>query len=351
MNGIAYTMSIFTAILVGSVTIGRLGAQEAQSLNPSQWLSYPAEPGPGQGKHIVLIAAEQEYRSEQSMPMMAKILSHHHGFRCSVLFGVNEDGLVDPTLPVYPKKGKEAEFKSHHIPGLHHLESADLVIFFTRLLTLPPAEQQQIVSYLDSGRPIIGLRTANHGFRRPLPYKIDGKQVRIGELLGGTFRSHHGNWHQDSTRGDLVEAMKNHPILKGVRDIWGPSDVYRTYKEGEQLPEDCTALVYGQPLIGREYGGPSNPKKIPLPVAWFKHWKTSNGEMARVFQSTMGSGKDLENPGLRRLVINAVYWGLEMEAHIRPDRSVEIVGDYAPLASGFNYPKIGVVPQPVAAYR
>jgi hypothetical protein len=316
-----------------------------------QWLTYPGGDGPGEGRHIVLIAADQEYRSEQSMPMMAGILSKHHGFNCTVLFNTNEDGLVDPTMPVYPRKGKETEFKSHNIPGLEHLESADLVILFARLLTLPMEQQKRIVAYLDSGRPIIGLRTANHGFRRPLPYKIDGRQVRIGELLGGAFRGHHGNWHRDSTRGDIVEKMKAHPILRGVRDIWGPSDVYRTYKEGESLPADCTALVYGQPLIGREHGGPSNPKKIPLPIAWSKNWTTSDGRTARVFQSTMGSGKDLESPGLRRLIINAVYWGLKMEEQITADRSVDYVGDYQPLASGFNYEKLGVVPQSPAAYR
>ncbi|MGB0580241.1 MAG: hypothetical protein ACPGVU_11115, partial [Limisphaerales bacterium] len=106
-----------------------------------------------------------------------------------------------------------------------------------------------------------------------------------------------------------------------------------------------------QPLIGREYGGKDNPKKIPLPVAWFKFWKTSKGEKARVFQSTMGSGKDLESPGLRRLIINAAYWGLKMEGDIKPDSSVDYVGEYKPLASGFNYEKFGVIPKKPAAYR
>lgn len=316
-----------------------------------KWLTFEGGEGPGKGKHIILIAADQEYRSEQSMPMMAGILSQNHGIDCTVLFGVNEDGLVDPTMPVYPKKGKEADFKSHSIPGLEHLEKADLVIFFPRLLTLPLEQQKLIVEYLDSGKPIIGLRTANHGFRRPLPYKIDGQQVRFGELLGGRFRGHHGNWHRDSTQGHLVEAQKAHPILTGVKDIWGPSDVYRTFKDGESFPEDCTALVFGQPLIGREKGGAANPKKIPLPVAWFKTWKTSGGRSARVFQSTMGSGKDLESPGLRRLIINAAYWGMGLEDQITADSNVAYIGEYKPLASGFNYEKLGVVPQMPAAYR
>ncbi len=318
----------------------------------TQWLTYPGGDGPGKGRHIVLIAAEQEYRSEQSMPMMAKILSTHHGFDCTVLFGVNDKGEVDPTMPVYPEKGKESEFKQHHIPGLEHLASADLVIFFTRLLTLPMNERELIVKYIDSGKPFIALRTANHGFHAPLPYKINGKQVNWGtEVLGGAFMGHHGRWHADSTRGMIVEEQKQHPILSGVSDIWGNSDVYRTYKEGTSLPAGCTALVWGQPLMGRKHDDPPNTKLEPLPVAWIKTWQTSSGQSARVFHSTMGSGHDLQSAGLRRLIINAAYWGMNMEAAINPTRSVDIVGSYEPLESGFNYAKLGVKPKPVSAYK
>ncbi len=322
----------------------------AQAADNEQWLTYPGADGPGKGKRIVLIAADQEYRSEQSMPMMAKILSTHHGFDCTVLFAVNDKGEVDPTMPVYPEKGQP--LKEHHIPGLEQLAKADLVIFFARLLTLPMSERELIVKYVDSGKPFLALRTANHGFHASLPYKINGKQVRWGEdVLGGSFMGHHGRWQADSTRGTIVPEQKDHPILIGVSDIWGNSDVYRTYKEGTSLPTNCTALVWGQPLMGRKPDDAPNPKLEPLPVAWFKHWQTSEGKSARVFQSTMGSGTDLENPGLRRLIINATYWGMSMESAIAVTRSVNIVGDYKPLASGFNYAKLGVQPKPVAAYR
>lgn len=317
-----------------------------------KWLTYPGGEGPGKGKHIILIAADQEYRSEQAMPMMAGILSKHHGFDCTVLFGVNGKGEVDPTLPVYPKKGKEAEFQEHNIPGLEHLASADLVIFFHRLLTLPDDQLKKIVTYLDSGKPVIALRTANHGFRRSLPYKMNGKNVNFGrDLLGGAFMGHHGRWHADSTRGTIVKELKDHPIVKGVKDVWGPSDVYRTYKEGTSLPEGCTALVWGQPLMGRSPDDEPNTQKIPLPVAWFKHWETNEGKKARVFNTTMGSAKDLESAGLRRLIINAAYWGMNLEEKITPDRSVEYTAPYSPLASGFNYQKLGVVPKPPKAYK
>ncbi len=315
-----------------------------------QWLTYPGGEGPGKGKRIVLITAEQEYRSEQSMPMMAKILSTHHGFDCTVLFGVNDKGEVDPTMIVYPEKGRE--LKEHHIPGLEQLASADLVIFVTRLLTLPMNEREMIVKYIDSGKPFIALRTANHGFSTELPYKINGKQVNWGrEILGGDFMGHHGRWHADSTRGMIVPEQKNHPILTGVSDIWGNSDVYRTYKEGTSLPAGCTALVWGQPLMGRKHDDAPNPELEPLPVAWFKNWQTSEGKSARVFQSTMGSGTDLQSAGLRRLIINAAYWGMGMESAITATRSVDIVGTYKPLESGFNYEELGVKPLPVSAYQ
>jgi hypothetical protein len=162
---------------------------------------------------------------------------------------------------------------------------------------------------------------------------------------------HHGRYHADSTRGIIVQEQKDHPILVGVSDIWGPSDVYRTYKEGTSLPAGCTALVWGQPLMGRKHDDEPNPKLEPLPVAWFKTWQTSEGKSARVFQSTMGSGTDLENAGLRRLIINAAYWGMGMEAAITPTRSVDIVGTYKPLETGFNYKDLGVVPKPPSAYK
>jgi hypothetical protein len=127
--------------------------------------------------------------------------------------------------------------------------------------------------------------------------------------------------------------------------------VYRTYKEGGHLPEGCTALVWGQPLLGRKPTDAPNPELEPLPVVWFKNWQTRNGRQARVVQSTMGSAHDLQCADLRRLIINAIYWGLGMESAIDAKRSVDIVGTYKPLEAGFNYAELGVVPKPVSAYR
>ena len=197
------------------------------------WLTYSGGEGPGKGRHIILIAAEQEYRSEYSMPMLAKLLSKHHGFDCTVLFSLNSRNEVDPTQKIR----WEDKTVSHSIPGLEHLKSCDLLIVFSRLLSLPPEQLQHIYEYLDAGKPVIGIRTANHGFL-DFQYRKDGKRVDFGEhVLGGSFRSHHGRWQQDSTRGMIVQENREHPILRGVQDIWGTSDVYRTYPEGGHLPE------------------------------------------------------------------------------------------------------------------
>lgn len=323
-------------------------AQDDATAKGELWLTFEGGDGPGQGRHIVLIAADQEYRSEQSMPMLAKILAKHHGFDCTVLFSVNDKGEVDPTLPTSSREEKVV----HNIPGLEKLESADLLILFSRFMTLPPEQLQHIIDYVDAGKPLIGIRTANHGFLGPFPYKLDDKQVRFGDdVLGGAFRGHHGGWHREATRGIIVDEQQGHPILIGVEDIFGPSDVYRTYPKGKGLPEGCTALVMGQPLVGLQPDDAPNKDKIPLPIVWTKTWTGSTGKTGRVFHVTMGSARDYQSTGLRRMTINAAYWCTALEDHIDGERSIEYVGAYEPLESGFNYDKLKVQPRPVSAYR
>ena len=309
----------------------------------------------GARKHIVLIAAEQEYRSEQSLPMLAKILSQRHGFDCTVLFSVNEQGEVDPTLPA-PFEDKS---KHHRIPGLEYLATADCVIWMSRFMHLPDDQMQHFHDYFDSGKPIIALRTANHGFWGGKPYQKNGQNVSLRELLGGAFMGHHGGWQRESTRGQIVPEMAQHPILKGVDDIWGTSDVYRCHNDKFPMTDDCQILLLGQPLVDLTPDAEPNQDKEPLPIGWTKIWIGNHGHASRVFHFTMGSAEDFANEGVRRVTINAVYWGLEMEDAIEGEIAgalegeglVDIVGDYQPLKSGFNYPALGVQPHKAIHYR
>jgi hypothetical protein len=310
------------------------------------WLTYKGGDGPGNGKHVVLIAAEQEYRAEQAMPMLAKVLSTHHGFDTTILFCVNEEGLVDPTLP---SPVKEKGF-ANRIPGLEKLADADCVIWLSRFMQLRDEDMQHFHDYFDSGKPLIALRTANHGFWGGKAYELNGKRVGLRELLGGAFMKHHGGWKREATRGIIVEEQAKHPILTGVTDVFGTSDVYRCHKE-DTVPEDCTALLLGQPLVNLLPDAPPNEKKQPLPIAWTKEWTGNKGLTSKIFHFTMGSAIDFHSAGVRRTTINAVYWGLGMADKIKADSNVDIVGEYKPLKDGFNYKKLGVIPRPVSYYK
>ncbi|MEY4566380.1 MAG: hypothetical protein RLY14_1350 [Planctomycetota bacterium] len=347
MSKLGKLMLIATWLLVTGQSDLRLQAEDPQVSNDSLWLTFRGEDGPGKGRHLVFIAADQEYRSEHALPMLAKMLSKHHGFDCTVLFAVNSEDQVDPTQKIR----WEDKSVTHRIPGLEKLDQCDLMILFSRLITLEPRQFDVFYRYLDSGKPIVGIRTANHGFIG-FDYKKAGKKIDFGEdVLGGAFRSHHGRWQQDSTRGIIVEENKSHPILSGVKDIWGTSDVYRTFNEGGALPMDCTALVMGQPLMGRKPDDAINPDLIPLPVAWCKNWTGNTGKTSKVFHVTMGSAQDFKSEGLRRLAVNAVYWSLDLESRIDPSSCVDIVGEYNPPESGFDYEKLHVKPRKVSEYR
>ena len=344
------TTWILFVIALRFVNIGdvhRLLASDHPVPESPFWLTYSGENGPGEGRQIILVAADQEYRSEYSMPMLAKLLSKRHGFHCTVLFCLNQNNEVDPTQKIR----WEDKSVTHNIPGLEYLEKCDLLILFSRLISLPPEQLQHIYRYLDSGKPIVGIRTANHGFI-DFDYRVNGKKIDFGEnILGGSFRNHHGHWQQDSTRGIIVEQNRSHPVLNGVNDIWGTSDVYRTFKEGGLLPEDCTPLVDGQPLMGRRHDDAVNSELVPLPVAWVKAWTGNNGLTSRVFHVTMGSAQDFKSEGLRRVTVNAIYWCLKMETKINPNSNMQIVGEYHPPESGFEYKRLKIGPQKASFYR
>jgi hypothetical protein len=167
---------VVIAMAVGALwpSMTRLKADDLHVTENPRWLTYRGEGGPGKGKHVVFIAADQEYRSEHSLPMLAKMLSKHHGFDCTVLFAVNAKDEVDPTQKIR----WEDKTITHRIPGLEQLESCDLLVLFSRLITLEPSQFEVIYRYLDSGKPIIGIRTANHGFIG-FEYKKDGKFYRV----------------------------------------------------------------------------------------------------------------------------------------------------------------------------
>ncbi len=242
--------------------IYKLTATNAKADKP--WLVFPGGKGPGAGKQIVLIAGDHEYRSEEAMPQLAKILSLHHGFQCTVLF------------PIDPETGEINPESVTNIPGLEALDTADLMILGLRFRNLEDDQMKRIVDYTEAGKPIIGMRTSTHGFNIPADrkyakYTHDRKDFDGGygrQVLGETWISHHGHHGKQSTRG--LVADPDHPIAIGIKDgdVWGPTDVY-----GVKLPltGDGHAIILGQVLEGMEFDSKplAGPKNDPMmPVAW-----------------------------------------------------------------------------------
>jgi hypothetical protein len=306
---------------------------------------FEGREGPGRGKHVVLISGDEEYRSEEGLPQLAKILAERHGFKCTVLFAIDKnDGTINPN-------------QNDNIPGTEALSSADLLVLFTRFRNLPDDQMRHIADYVESARPIIGLRTATHAFANAPTSKFarygwqnrewDGGFGR--QVLGETWINHHGAHGKEATRGLIAPDQQDHPILRGIAegDIFGPTDVYGVRLP---LPGDSRPLVLGQVLSGMKPTDPAveGKKNNPMmPIAWTKTYKTPSGKSARVFTTTMGASQDLSSEGLRRLLVNAAYWALGMEDQIPAKSDVAVVGTYEPTPFGHNGFAKGVKPQDV----
>ena len=299
---------------------------------------FEGKEGPGIGKHIVFLVGDEEYRSEDSMPQLAKILAVHHGFKCTVLFAINkETDEIDPqTLD--------------NIPGLEALDTADLMVMFLRFRELPDDQMKHIIDYTNSGKPIVGLRTSTHAFNyvkhKDSPYAKysfrskdpDGGYGRL--VFGETWINHYGRHQQESTRGLIVKGMGNESIARGIDNIWGESDVY----DLTALAGDCRPLVMGQVLSGMDQDDKPNPDKRIVPVAWTKTYTGEKGKTARVFTTTMGHSFDFFNEGFRRLMVNACYWALGMEDKIPAKSNVDFVRTYNPNKIGMGKQKKGLKP-------
>jgi hypothetical protein len=307
----------------------------------ADWVTYEGKQGPGRGKHIVFLSGDEEYRSEEALPMLAQILAVRHGFTCTVLFAINPaDGTITPTVLT-------------NIPGMEALDSADLCFMFLRFRELPDDQMKHFVDYLNAGKPIIALRTSTHAFaynnHKESPYaKFDWRSKEwpggFGQqVLGDTWVDHHGNHGHESTKAVISSAQKDNPILRGVQDIWVPTDVYKI----AHLPQDATVLLFGQVLKGMKPGDPpvEGPKNNPMmPVFWMHDYRGEKGKTSKTLTSTMGAAVDLENEGLRRLLVNACFWAVGLPDQIPAKANVEYVGEYKPLWFGFGKFKPGVKP-------
>jgi type 1 glutamine amidotransferase len=312
-------------------------SQSASTAAEAAWVTYAGGDGPGKGKHVVLVAGDEEYRSEECLPMLGKILAQRHGFSCTVLFSVSPEGVIDPNAGT-----------SLTNPGA--LDSADAIVMLLRFRKWPDETMKRFDDAIRRGVPVIALRTSTHAFQLPASSEFKDYNNFGKRLLGEKWVSHWGAHKSEATRGITEAANASDPILRGVTDVFGNSDVYEAAP-----PADARILLRGQVLKGmnptdspasyskKRADGITQPINEPMmPVAWTREVPNAAGGTNKVFCTTMGASTDLASEGLRRLVVNGVFWGLGLEVPSKAD--VTPVGDYKPLMYGFNAFRKGVKP-------
>ena len=288
--------------------------------------------GIGKGQHIVFVTGEEYYRSEEGMSMFAKILSQHHGYKCTVLFAID------------PVTGFINANKANNIPGLEALKSADLMVVFARFRELPDADMKHIVDYVNAGKPVLGIRNATHAFRYSAnstsPYKSWDFQSKawLGgfgqQILGDTWIAHYGQFQKEATLATVVSSQRNNLVLRGVADtIFCHTDVNSV----ERLTPKDLVLMQGQVLSGLNPMDPpvtDKRKDVRMPFAWFKTYTAPSGKEGRSFTATAGASLDWQSEDLRRLMVNAIYSLTGHEKDIPEKSNVNFIGEYKPKPTG-----------------
>ena len=262
--------------------------------------------------HVVFVAGDHEYRSEITLPLMAEILEAHHDFRTSLVMPVDDEGNIDPKA-------------DRNLKGLDALADADLAIFYLRWRTLPDDQMQKIVDYVNSGRPMIGLRTTTHAFRNQTGEYERWNDGFGRDIFGQRWITHHGG--RSST--DVFPAITPHPVLRGVEPFVGRSWLYHvTPLHGE----DVQTLLLGRAIDSNR--PEDGPHPHIQPVAWVKTYTGDTGQTARVFFTTLGHPHEFADANMRRLLINSIFWALGQEDQI-PEHGAE-----ADLLEEFDPPDV-----------
>jgi type 1 glutamine amidotransferase len=228
----------------------------AALLSPLAPRTFAADPKPDDLR-VVLLSGSAEYHSDESLAALAADWTKRFRVRCTQLNA--KDSAGDP------------------IPNIDALDSADLVLVFTRRLRPPKDQLAVFQKYCDTGKPVIGIRTASHAFE---DWLVFDKQV-----LGGNYQSHYKPGPVANVT--IAQKAKDHPILAGISPFTSPGSLYRN----TPLPDDSEPLLTG-----------SIPDHTE-PIAW-----THSHKGGRVFYTSLGVPEDFKNETFRKLLDNALAW-------------------------------------------
>ena len=190
--------------------------------------------------------------------------------------------------------------EKHHFAGLTEaLKDADLLVLFSRRRFPPKDQMASIRAHLEAGKPLLGIRTANHAFIPKTKEVVDASLAPwpefTHEVLGGENTGY-------ETKGlpytvSVAKGAEGSALLEGVNatNILGHQSLYKVLP----LAENAKPL-----LIGTAGSGAS---AAPQPVAWTRSYGAKN---ARIFYTSLGAPEDMKIADVRRLLVNAVEWSL-----------------------------------------
>ncbi|HEX6984531.1 MAG TPA: ThuA domain-containing protein, partial [Planctomycetaceae bacterium] len=221
--------------------------------------------------HVAIVLSEPEYETETTLPAFARRHLGRH-FKVSPVFGDEQDG--------------------NDLPGLEVIEEADVLLLSVRRRALRPEQMALIRRFLESGRPVVGLRTASHAFSLRGKEPPEGRVVWEtfdADVFGGNYTNHHGDGPE--TTISVADGAKGHAILAGV-DTDGWTSAASLYKVSP-LKSSATPLLVG-----------TIPNAEPEPVAWTNETKFGG----KAFYTSLGHKIDFEKEPFRRLLFNALFW-------------------------------------------
>lgn len=284
---------------------------------------------PDDRPYVVFVTGDEEYRSEESMPMLARMAERELGVRTKVLFAQDSAGYVNPNV-------------NDNIPGLAALDSADMMVCFLRWRALPDDQAKHILDFAESGKPMAGFRTSTHTFL----YKDDSLRQHLNDdwptaVFGQQWITHHG--HFDDGHDPLTEVTISgeSPILNGVSGFPAYSWLYHVDGGEWRINPNTKVFLTGKSLRSKhKQNNRLDQFSITNPVAWTNDYKG-----APVFFTTLGHPYDWKNDNMRRLALNGLAWALGKDV---PAGGFDptIVGVYTPNNSGFGEKfKLGMRPE------
>ncbi|MFO0829873.1 MAG: hypothetical protein U0572_17155 [Phycisphaerales bacterium] len=275
----------------------KLDALRLTAMLPNGW--QPVE------RNVVLVGADDEYRSEVSMPLVADCLAHDATVKTVVAF---------PADPATKQLDLE---RRDHIERLAALGDADAAVLFMRWRELDAANWSIFRDYLLSGQPLVGLRTSTHMLRSSAKDPNADLDVELPTRLFGThWISHAGNATGTRVLPPEGDAAR-HPILRGIRGGFVvPSWLY----DVEPLSPDCKVLLWGE-VVSKDGSTPATHRQ---PILWIREANASTplplpgaGRPARRMAfTTLGHPGDFANVEVRRLVEQMTLWAMGDEASI-----------------------------------